>query len=346
MEIKFKILFEEVEVTARRKLETLRSIGQAGLMWLIKEGVAFAPSPFQADDSKYVTIESYEQSKPVIKTDKNYDATMRAVFVVTRDEGKVEVQFLGSYWKLPPKPLSTDLSRDSSISSFHCKSYDELAARSAIVSDEDQEIVYTQLRNILPKVFERVWRLTADKLLEGASGKERLYQLCRIANHYGLHGKFALAHYYCQQAIDYMPDSHLGYHNQGQIYTMENRYEEAIASYDEAIKRENNSYRRQGEAYYLKGDRENAERCFIESREPPSKFRRFKELADSPLQLRSFRYSPISAATGQAEHEEKIACDERSVSTSTATLFEAPSPTDERLPEETHAHTSSGAAAS
>jgi|GEM_PF-5632385 len=51
-------------------------------------------------------VEAYEPSKPLIIKDKVYDPSMRIVWVARHNQGKVYINILGAYWKIPHKSLS------------------------------------------------------------------------------------------------------------------------------------------------------------------------------------------------------------------------------------------------
>lgn len=253
---------------------------------------------FTSDPSVEVMIESYESSKPLIKNDSVYDATMRVAFLATRSEDKISLHYLGAYWKLPPRPISAPLTREACISSYHIKNTEELRARSAPVDEVDQASVYAQLNVLLPSLLEHVWRLPVSTILsEEMSSQERLFQLSRIACHYAHQGQFSLAHFYIDQAIKKMPNHYLGYHVQGQIYQLEEKFELAIDRFEKAIARKGGdaAYYRLGESYYLKGDKTQASKYFHEAVERgtlPDKIRYFLFHVENPSALSSYQWEP------------------------------------------------------
>src|SRR5262249_37282558 len=50
-------------------------------------------------------IESCESSKPVVANGLPYDATLRMVFTLERDQGAARVVIHDGYWKLPERPI-------------------------------------------------------------------------------------------------------------------------------------------------------------------------------------------------------------------------------------------------
>jgi len=105
---------------------------------------------------KRVLIESFEESKHVTKDGKKYDATMRVVFVLCCNKGKINVSFLGSYWKLPGKDLSascslTEKHKSLVVQGNHTK--DVVTTTPLKVDPIDAKHVQEMLADILPKLY-------------------------------------------------------------------------------------------------------------------------------------------------------------------------------------------------
>lgn len=58
------------------------------------------------DNNSEFMVEAYEPSKPLTIKGKVYDPSMRIVWVARHDQGKLYVNILGAYWKIPHKSLS------------------------------------------------------------------------------------------------------------------------------------------------------------------------------------------------------------------------------------------------
>lgn len=61
---------------------------------------------WQLDQNDEFMVEAYEPSKKIKIDGKKYDPSMRVVFVARHDKGKIYVNILGAYWKIPHKSLS------------------------------------------------------------------------------------------------------------------------------------------------------------------------------------------------------------------------------------------------
>lgn len=57
------------------------------------------------DTNKDFMVEAYESSKRLCINNKQYDPSMRVVFVARYDSNKIYVNILGAYWKIPHKSL-------------------------------------------------------------------------------------------------------------------------------------------------------------------------------------------------------------------------------------------------
>ena len=72
-----------------------------------------------SDDQKLL-VEEYIPGKPVMVKGKLYDATMRALCLITRDQGKMQCKVMDVYCKLPPNAIAEgQLSYETTVSSFN-----------------------------------------------------------------------------------------------------------------------------------------------------------------------------------------------------------------------------------
>lgn len=104
------------------------------------------------DKNKQFIVESYESSKTILVNGKEYDPTMRVVFALRHDQGKMYVTFLGSYWKLPAISLSgkgtlNQRTKSAIVNGRMCSTH---------VSDEDDEATKEILKKILPKLYVKM----------------------------------------------------------------------------------------------------------------------------------------------------------------------------------------------
>lgn len=61
---------------------------------------------WKLDTNTEFMVEAYEPSKSLAIKGKTYDPSMRIVWVARHDQGKVYINILGAYWKIPHKSLS------------------------------------------------------------------------------------------------------------------------------------------------------------------------------------------------------------------------------------------------
>jgi hypothetical protein len=113
------------------------------------------PSAFrywQHDKSKTIIVEAFAASKPITVENKQYDATLRAVFVLSNLQGNMCIQHLGAYWKLPVKSLFDH----GSFIEKHKSSVSSSRLSSARVDQADYEVVCAQLNLLLPALYEKM----------------------------------------------------------------------------------------------------------------------------------------------------------------------------------------------
>jgi len=100
---------------------------------------------------KKFLIESFEESKHVFLDRKAFDGTMRVVCVLCCNKGKINLSFLGSYWKLPGKAISDAGSlMEKYKSKSNSRDYRTTALKVSLV---DAEHVQEILAKILPKLY-------------------------------------------------------------------------------------------------------------------------------------------------------------------------------------------------
>lgn len=101
------------------------------------------------DRNKSFLVEEYAPSRLITVKSKQYDATMRVVFVLFNDVGRIGVTFLGSYWKLPTKSVS----EAGDLTEQHKSSIKPDKIGVAEVALTDYENVKTILRKVLPALY-------------------------------------------------------------------------------------------------------------------------------------------------------------------------------------------------
>jgi len=110
------------------------------------------------DKNTHFIIEEYEPSKAIFVNKKKYDPTMRVVFTLDYDLDKINLTFLGSYWKLPKQPLD---SMGTLIEKTKSKIIPGKLS-SALVREQDISKVQEILSEALPKIYKRMLGLQEE----------------------------------------------------------------------------------------------------------------------------------------------------------------------------------------
>lgn len=74
---------------------------------------------------------------------------MRMIFVLSCSDGKVEITFLGGFWKFPIKSLD----EDGTLTEKHKNKVTERSSCYTKIDPEDMENVQRILSEVLPKVY-------------------------------------------------------------------------------------------------------------------------------------------------------------------------------------------------
>ncbi len=104
------------------------------------------------DASTSIIIEAFKPSKPIVVDHKPYDATMRAVFIMSNLNGLMKIQHLGAYWKLPIKSLL----ENGTFMDLHKSAISNRKNAAAIVDEHDYKKVREQLDILLPVLYEKM----------------------------------------------------------------------------------------------------------------------------------------------------------------------------------------------
>jgi len=104
---------------------------------------------YWAEDSNIIfLVESCEKSKLLTIENKKYEAKMRVAFVLSCKDGKINLKFLGSYWKAAYRPIDAI---GTLTEKYKSKSGD--SNKSIKVSCEDTKQVQEILSHVLPKMY-------------------------------------------------------------------------------------------------------------------------------------------------------------------------------------------------
>lgn len=189
-------------------------------------------------------VESYEISKPIKKNNADYDATMRVLFLIIKNDGRYAFQPIGAYWKLPELPMMKKNKK------LFCKDY-RLSQISATGKQADLSLevdpstlrkVYAHLNLILPIIFKvaqetNYMELITTHLLPAADKKQEcdfFYQM-RFANNAGALGRYEEAISILENVQKNQPKDYRSYHELAIIYHLQENYKKAIELYTKCL---------------------------------------------------------------------------------------------------------------
>ncbi len=104
------------------------------------------------DRNKKFIVEEFETSKTITVEGRRYDPTMRMVFALHYDQGKIHLTFIDGYWKLPVKSLD----EKGTLTQKRKSNINPKRASSAKIAPNDLEQVKTTLSYALPKIYYKM----------------------------------------------------------------------------------------------------------------------------------------------------------------------------------------------
>lgn len=167
-----------------------------------------------------IIIESYESNLAIMHEGKLYDPTMRVLFSITRNSGRVECHPILSYWKLPPQPIGAKCTlRQKTVSSKVNK-----AIPVCKVSSGDEAVVFEQLKSVMSAVFTDL--LSQDLPTQYVSmpshtpeeKAKKSEMFSRMGNALVSSGQFDLAEFYLKKAIEADKKYAMAYGQLGRLY--------------------------------------------------------------------------------------------------------------------------------
>jgi hypothetical protein len=105
-----------------------------------------------SDKNDIFLVEEFVTSKCTFWGNKPYDATMRVVFIIYNNLNCINIEFLGSYWKLP----NLSLIETGEFVEKHKSHVDPSKVSSLIVSQEDFKAVKVMLSGLLESVYVKM----------------------------------------------------------------------------------------------------------------------------------------------------------------------------------------------
>lgn len=104
-------------------------------------------SYWENDQNYHFLIEEFVQSHPCIIKDKNFDGTMRVVFILTYEHESIDIIYLGSCWKLP----KLSINQPGTLMEKHKSGYG-----AAQVDHDDTKQIESILNNLLPQLYKKM----------------------------------------------------------------------------------------------------------------------------------------------------------------------------------------------
>ncbi|QQR49293.1 hypothetical protein IPF37_00400 [bacterium] len=124
-----------------KKIRSTTSVSDAEKYWL-------------KDKNQNFIVEEYEASQPIEVESNLYDPTMRMVFTLHYDEGKIHLTFLDGYWKLPTQPLIGA----GTLNDKHISKIGDSGISSAAIAPADLVIAKTALQKALPRIYFKMMK--------------------------------------------------------------------------------------------------------------------------------------------------------------------------------------------
>lgn len=106
-------------------------------------------SQWAQDKNSTFLIEEFVESEPLKVDDKTFDPTLRMIFALTHNKGISNIEFLGSYWKLP----ALSLEEKGSLTQKHKSKIIPNKQSSEKVSTDHELSVQSTLRSIMPRLY-------------------------------------------------------------------------------------------------------------------------------------------------------------------------------------------------
>jgi len=136
---------------------TKRHEGEEGEGGNIDDEIAY----WATDKNDHFMVESYAPSKPIVVDNLTFDATMRQVFVLHYDKGRMFVTFIGGYWKLPKVALEEEGTLTEKIKS----DIKTNRTSSEKISIEDMHHVQEILKGMLPSLYLKMLEVKRREII-------------------------------------------------------------------------------------------------------------------------------------------------------------------------------------
>jgi len=116
-------------------------------------------SYWRLDHNPLFIVEEFTPSKSITVNNKNYDPTMRVIFMLCNNAGSMDITFFDAYWKLPTHSLE----HQGPFTEKHKSHIGTLSPSSALVTHEDFLHVQAHLCNLLPKLYTKMLNYSSNR---------------------------------------------------------------------------------------------------------------------------------------------------------------------------------------
>ena len=117
---------------------------------------------WKGDRNPGFIVEEYVPSKLLTVHGRRFDPTIRMVFVVHHDEGRIAVNFLESWWKIPTRSLDDNCCLTQKHVSQFRGDLKTLPPEKMRIADEDMSDLKTLMRDMLPKMFLKMLKIRKE----------------------------------------------------------------------------------------------------------------------------------------------------------------------------------------
>jgi hypothetical protein len=155
---------DELGATLRKILVDNRSHFKIDNDYTFKADPPLSFEYWRSDRNSHFIVEEFAESKQIFVDDKPYDPTMRVIFVIRYEEGKMKLDYIDGYWKKPSKSLIDEGTFKERHISKHAPNAEE--SRGLNVSAEDLKAVEECLAPVLPRLF---WNILLDCYRDAAA---------------------------------------------------------------------------------------------------------------------------------------------------------------------------------
>lgn len=117
---------------------------------------------WKGDRNPGFIVEEYVPSKELSVHGRRFDPTIRVCFVVHHDEGRIAVNYLEGWWKIPTRSLDDNCCLTQKHVSQFRGDLKTLPPEKMRISDEDTAHIQTIMRDMMPKMYLKMLKIRKE----------------------------------------------------------------------------------------------------------------------------------------------------------------------------------------